>query len=93
MHVIKKHHGLTDKDESYLRIKDACLKNYVAFESKENVLDAFETAQLVWFVYGLLACYRLMQACDKEKLMAFQHGKLKSLLKDFMAACATVDEH
>lgn len=93
LYVIKKHHGLTEKDESYLRIKDTYLKNYVNFESKENVLDAFETAQLVWFVYGLLAHHRLMQACDKEKLMAFQHDKLKSLLKDFMAACAAVDEH
>ena len=92
LHVIKKHHGLTDRDESYFKIKDACLKNYGDFESKENVLDAFGTAQLLWFVYGLLARYRLIQACGVDKLMAFQHGKLKSLLKDFMAACAAVDK-
>jgi len=28
-----------------------------------------------------------------KELMAFQHGKLKSLLKDFLAACAEVDVH
>ncbi len=93
LHVIKKHHGLTDKDESYLKIKDSCLKNYMSFESKENVRDAFATAQLLSFVYVLLAYYRLMQACGKEKLMAVQHGKLSASLKKFIAACAKVDEH
>jgi len=93
LHVIKKHHALADKDESYLRIKDACLKNYMNFESKENVLDAFETAQLLWFIYGLLAHYRLMQACDKDKLIAFQQGKLKFLLKEFMVICTAIDDH
>lgn len=93
LHVIKKHHELTDKDESYLKIKDSCLKNYMSFESKENVQDAFATAQLVWFVYTLLAHHRLMQACGVDKLMAFQHGKLKSSLKKFMTACAAVVEH
>ena len=32
LHVIKKHHALTDKDDVYLKIKDACLKNYEIFE-------------------------------------------------------------
>lgn len=93
LHVIKKHHDLIDKDESYLRIKHACLESYMDFESKENLLDAFATAQLVWFVYGLLAQNRLIQACGKDKLMEFQHGKLKSLLKDFLTACKPDDGH
>ncbi|HAT2049011.1 TPA: aminoglycoside phosphotransferase family protein, partial [Legionella pneumophila] len=44
---IKKHHGLTDKDDTYQRIKGACFKNYMHFfESNEHFLDAFATVQL-----------------------------------------------
>jgi hypothetical protein len=91
LQVIKRHHALVDTDESYLRIRNAYLGNFVGVESTENVFAAFELAQPVWFVYALFAHHRLMQACDKEKLMILQHGKLKSVLKDFMAACAAVD--
>lgn len=85
---IKKHHGLTDKDDTYLRIKDACFKNYMLFfESKEHLLDAFMTAQLLSSVYGISYQYRFMLACGKEQLISFQHWKLKNLLKEFMARC------
>ena len=70
---------------------DACLKNYMKFEPKENLQDAFATAQILWFVYEICAQYRLMVACGEEKLMSFQHGKMSNALKEFMAACATVD--
>ncbi|HAU0262646.1 TPA: aminoglycoside phosphotransferase family protein [Legionella pneumophila] len=85
---IKKHHGLTDKDSTYLRIRDACFKNYMNFfESKEHVLDAFMTAQLLSSVYGISYQYRFMLACGKEQLISFQHWKLGNLLKEFMARC------
>jgi hypothetical protein len=84
LHVIKKHYALTNKDDTYLKIKDACLKNYMRFESEKNVLNAFEIAYVLWFAYGLLAHDRLMRACGKEKLMSFQHGKLGEMLKEFI---------
>lgn len=83
---IKKHHGLTDKDGTYLRIKDACFKNYMNFfESKEHLLDAFTTAQLLSSVYAISYQYRFMIACGKEQLISFQHWKLSNLLKEFMS--------
>ncbi len=60
-------------------------------ESKENLLAAVETTQILWFVYGALAQYRLMQACDKEKLVPFQQKPLSNTLKGFIAACITID--
>ena len=82
---IKKHHGLTDKDDTYLRIKDACFKNYMNFfESKEHLFHAVTTAQLLSKVYGISYQYRFMIACGKEQLLSFQHWKLSSLLKEFM---------
>ena len=89
---LKKHHVLTDKDYAYLRIKDACFKNYIHFfESKEHLSDAITTAQLLHLVYGISYQYRFMIACGREKLMSFQHWKLSNLLKDFIALCKIIE--
>ena len=87
LHVIKKHYALTDGDATYLRIKNACLKNYMHFESKKNMADVLEIAHVLWFVYALLAHNRLMQACGREQLLSFQHGKLSEILKELIAVC------
>jgi len=86
LYVIKKHHALTDTDDVYLRIKDACLKNYMNFESKKHLLDAFEIASILISIYGALCGYRLMIACDKSKFTpSFQrHGRPSLSLKEFI---------
>ncbi len=84
---VKKHYALTDGDETYQKIKDTCFKNYMTLESKEHLTDAFETAQLLWIVYGIFAQYRLMEACGIEKIISFQPRRLSGSLKEFMAAC------
>lgn len=86
---VRKHYALIENDDVYLKIKGACLKNYMNFESEKNVLEAFDTAQILWPVYGLLAHYRLMQACGQERLISFQRGKLSGALKEFIAVCKT----
>ncbi len=84
---IKKHHGLTDKDDRYLRIKDACFKNYRRFfKAEEDLLDAIAIAQLLHMVCGISYHYRFMLACGREKLMAFQQWKFISLLKEINAS-------
>ena len=87
LNVIKKHYSLTNEDAAYLKAKDACLKHYMKLESEKNVADALELAHVLWFVYGLLAHDRLMQACGREQLMSFQHGKLSEMLKELIAVC------
>ncbi len=76
-----------------LQLMDACLKNYMNFESKKNLLDAFATAQILWFVYGALANDRLMIACDKARFTSsFQrHGRPSIPLKEFMTACIAIN--
>lgn len=84
---MKKHYGLVEKDKAYQQIFEACLKNFSSFESQQNLLDAFTLAQKLWFVYEALAHYRLMMACDKEKLkLVYGWGKLSKQLKSFMHA-------
>jgi hypothetical protein len=80
---IKRHHGV--KDETISELLDAYLKNYAAFESKNNLLEAFEIARILWFAYEALAQYRLMLACDKARFLSFQrHGKLRDSLREFL---------
>lgn len=90
LYVMKKHHSLTDEDDAYQKIKEACLKNYMNFESKENLLYAFKVAHVLFFIYQALANYRLLYACDQSKFIAsFQrHGKPGAELKKFITACS-----
>lgn len=81
---IKKHHALTEDDDAYLRISNACISNYSAFDSHKNVSDALTLARPLWFVYSALAGQRLINACGKSKIMAYQHGKLIASLKEFL---------
>lgn len=84
----KFHHGLTDGDDTYLQLMEACLKNYMIFESKNDSADVFAITQVLWFIYESLAQYRLMIACDKARFKSFQrHGKLSGALKEFMIVC------
>jgi len=91
MWVIKKHHGLTDKDDRYQQIMDACLKNFKNKESKKQLKKAWEIAKILWFVYEVMGQYRLIRACGKERIISFQHGKLSNTLREFMARCDTTD--
>ncbi|WP_100550650.1 aminoglycoside phosphotransferase family protein [Caedibacter taeniospiralis] len=84
LYQVRKHYALTERDHDYLKIKHACLKNYMQFESEKNLADALEIAHVLWFVYGLLAHDRLMQACGREQLMSFQRGKLSGMLRELM---------
>ena len=87
----KKHHGLTDEDDVTLQLMNACLENYETLGSQEELLEAFETAKILRFVYEALAQDRLMTACGKEKLIACQPGKLSSSLRELLAACIVID--
>ncbi len=90
--LAKRHHALTDEDDAYRQLLDACLKNYMTFESKRHLLEAFAIARLLWFVYEVLAQYRLRLACDEVRFMAFQrHGRLSGSLKEFMTACIAIE--
>lgn len=87
----KKHHALKDKDDAYQQLVDACLKNYLSYDSKSRLLNALAIAQILLFIYGALANVRLMHACGREKLISFQPGRLRGELKKLMVACVAAD--
>jgi hypothetical protein len=86
LYVIKKHHALTDEDVRYLRIRDAYLKNYMNFESKDRLLEALEIALLLFPIYGVFAGYRMVHACGPSKFTGpFQrHARPGLLLREFI---------
>lgn len=87
LYQIKKHLALTENDEAFIKIKNACLVPYIKFESKENVLIAFSIVTKLWLVYNALAQYRLMLACGKKTMLSLQRGKLSGSLREFMNTC------
>lgn len=86
LYQVRKHYVLTECDHDYLKIKHACLKNYMKRESEKNVADVLEIANVLWFVYVLLAYDRLIHACGQEQLLSFQRRKLSEMLKE-LAVC------
>lgn len=89
---IKKHHGLAEQDSVYHEIQDACFKNFLQFESHGNILNSFELTRILLPIYGALAHYRLIEACDKTELRSFYGArKLHDQLKGFATACNKKD--
>lgn len=85
---IKKHYGLDEQDIAYQKIHAACFENFTQFESKENLLIVFELTKFLLPIYGALAHYRLIEACDKTQLESYYgRGKLSTELKAFMTSC------
>lgn len=85
---IKKHHGFIEKDDVYQNIQNACFKNFEKSESHENLLRAFECAEILFPIYAALAHYRLIEACDKAELISFYGaGKLCDYLRKFGVTC------
>jgi hypothetical protein len=83
---LKKHHQLTEQDDKYLIIKEACFKNYRQFfASQQQLAEAVKIAESLRIVYELAYTYRFMLICGKENLVASNHWKLKSLIDRILA--------
>jgi hypothetical protein len=90
---MKKHHGLTEKNDLYHRLKDVCFKKYRdCFDTNEDFQDALATAEIVNIICGLVYQDRFMRACGKENLVRYQHWKLGDLLKNFIGKVYKIKE-
>lgn len=84
---MKKHHSITEGTGAYLQIQDACLSNFIKYESKERLREAFSIADMLYPIYWSFSNYRLISACDKLKFTAEfkMQGRFALSLKEFMA--------
>lgn len=85
-----KHYDVKEPDANFQKIQASCFKNFMAINTEENILGAFKISKVLWYVYEVLAQYRLIEACDREKMMGFQKGKLSKTLKSFITVCASL---
>ena len=83
---IKKHHGLTDDDDAYIRIKNSCFTPYMNGMLEENLPDAIAVAKKLLIVYGILALHRLILACNKEEIMLILPRRLSNSFKELLSA-------
>jgi hypothetical protein len=81
LYVIKRQYSLTESNHDYLHIKSACLDQCLKGLTKADVLDAVDLAEKLRPIYWALSGYRLIDACDKEQIMALQRGKLSATLR------------
>ena len=80
-----KHHGLTEEDDLYQRLKDACLDKYKCyFTNADDLNDALATAKIASEILGIVYQDRFMKACGKENLKQYNHWKLGYSLREFM---------
>ncbi|WP_119344571.1 GNAT family N-acetyltransferase [Facilibium subflavum] len=88
LYQMKKHHGLSEEDDLYHRLKAACFNNYQPyFTSDRDFEDALATSKIVNIVYGLVDQDRFIRACGIDNLIKHEYWKLTDLLKTFMATC------
>ena len=82
---IRKHHGLTEEDDLYQRLKDACFDKYKSyFTNADDFNDALATAKIASEILGIVYQNRFMKACGKENLKQYNHWKLGYSLREFM---------
>lgn len=59
------HHGVKECDHVYLRLQDACFKNWSEL-SKQQLLKGFWLTEKLWPVYSALGFYRLVSSVDLQ---------------------------
>lgn len=53
-------------DQNYLKIKNACLHNFMRFESEDKLLDIFDITYMLHPLYYIFTVMRLITICDKR---------------------------
>ncbi len=77
------HHGVTEADQTYNKLQDACHENWLGLATKEQLLEVFNLAMQLRNIYGVLGCYRLMVSVDLQALNTFYANKPNRLAKAF----------
>ena len=86
LYQAKRHYGLTDTDNAYQQLVEACLDQFRVFACKKDLFEALRLAQQLEPVYQALAYHRLMHACNENNIHTFYgYGRLSRPLKNFLA--------
>mgnify|MGYP003402416442 FL=1 len=78
-----KHHGVKKADQTYNKLQDTCLENWLGLATKNQLLEVLNLAKQLRIFYGILADYRLMVRVDLQALNTFYANNPNRLAKAF----------
>lgn len=84
------HHGVKKADQTYNKLQDACIKNWLGFATKSQLLEAFNLSKQLRAIYDALSYYRLMTSVDLQALNSYYANKPNRLaghLRNYIASC------
>jgi hypothetical protein len=77
------HHGVTEADQTYNKLQDACLENWLGALTKKQLLEVANLSKQLRIFYGVMGSYRLMTSVDLQALNTFYANKPNRLAKAF----------
>ena len=77
------HHGVKEADQTYRKLQDACLENWLGLATKNQLLDTFILAKQVRPIYCILACYQFMMSVDLQAYKAYYPNNPSSISGSF----------
>jgi len=86
------HHGVHEGDQTYGKLQDACLSNWLGLTTKNRLLEVFNLSKQLRIIYGVLGGYRLMVSVDLQTLNTY-HAKLNKsnqlarAFREYIASC------
>ena len=70
-------YGFKETDKTYLELQDACVQDWLGFEERTKLLEAFSLAKRLWPIYDSLGEYRLMMSSNAVEFKSLnRHGRL-----------------
>jgi len=71
------HYGFKETDKTYIELQDVCVEDWLGFEEKTKLLEAFSLANKLWPIYASLGEYRLMNSANAEEFKSLnRRGRL-----------------
>lgn len=66
-----------ETDKTYIELQDACVEDWLGFEARTKLLEAFSLAKRLWPIYASLGEYRLMMSSNAVEFKSLnRHGRL-----------------
>lgn len=80
-----RNHKLTEKSDTYNELQATYLNKWLEYETKENVLKAFELAKRLWPIKFALSFYRITLCAGMSTLVQYK-GTIAQALQTFVQA-------
>ncbi len=81
LHQSTIHHGVKETDQTYQKLQDACLENWLDAKPKAKLLEAFILAKQLWPIYSALSSYWLMMSVNLQAFKSYYANRPSKLIE------------